>query len=245
MDNAFITKYFDWPLRPLSKKADLINGVLSQLGVYARLGHPPDSATTGVMTNIEQRMNMYHLLSAALAYGVAGDVVELGCNTGQSSVLFQTIIEHMDPARKLHVYDSFEGLPGPVAADGDFLGKGGLKVSREILAENFQRHGLRQPIVHEGWFEDTLPNGLPEAVCFAHLDGDFYESILVSLEHVYPRLSRGAVCLIDDYADPSRLAGWNKLPGVKKACDEFLADKPEAVSVLWAGAMAHGFFRKT
>jgi O-methyltransferase len=84
---------------------------------------------------------------------------------------------------------------------------------------------------------------LPSRIAFAHLDGDLYESILTSLTHVYPRLSQGAICLIDDYADPA-CPGWNGLPGVKVACDEYLRDKPERVSVLYAGDRAHGFLRK-
>lgn len=80
---------------------------------------------------------------------------------------------------------------------------------------------------------------------FAYLDGDLYDSILISLKHVYPRLTKGAICLIDDYNDPSiNPVGWNKLPGVKKACDEYLSNKPEKVTLLYAGVYPHGFFRK-
>jgi len=68
----------------------------------------------------------------------------------------------------------------------------------------------------------------------------------VSLEHVYPRLSRGAICVIDDYADPDAYPeAWNKLPGVKQACDEFFADKPEKVSFIYSADMSHGYFRKS
>jgi O-methyltransferase len=65
-----------------------------------------------------------------------------------------------------------------------------------------------------------------------------------SLEHVYPRLSRGAVVVVDDYCDPSVLERNNILPGAKKACDEFLAGKPEKMTVLIAGPEAHAYFRK-
>jgi O-methyltransferase len=65
----------------------------------------------------------------------------------------------------------------------------------------------------------------------------------VSLQHTYPRLPPGAVCVIDDYCDPS-FSDWNFLPGVKKACDEFFADKPEKVAPLYAGFAAQGYFRK-
>jgi O-methyltransferase len=199
------------------------------------------------MTNAEQRMNLYHLASQPLAYGVPGDLVELGCHQGESSVLIQKIIDYYDPSRRLHVYDSFQGLPATHAPDGDTpYSQGQLQAARETVVDNFRRYGLREPEIHAGWFEDTLPGGLPERIAFAYLDGDLYESIKVSLEHVYPRLSRGAICLIDDYADTSIYPeAWNLLPGVKAACDEFFAGKPEKISFIYSADMSHGYFRKT
>jgi O-methyltransferase len=86
---------------------------------------------------------------------------------------------------------------------------------------------------------------LPEQISFAYLDGDLYDSIKLSLESVYPRLSPGAICLIDDYADPAVFPeAWNELPGVKRACDDFLAGKPETVSFIYSADMSHGYFRK-
>ena len=96
-----------------------------------------------------------------------------------------------------------------------------MKTSKQILIDNFKKHGLRIPEIHEGWFSDSLLQGLPEQICFAHLDGDLYDSILTSLQF-----------------------GSNLLPGVKAACDEYLRDKPEKVSLIYAGNHSHGFFRK-
>lgn len=176
----------------------------------------------------------------------SGHVVELGCNRGQASTLLQTIIEEYDPSRRLHVYDSFEGLPALDEKDaGSPYAAGTLEATRDALLANFKRQGLRPPEIHKGWFNETLPNGLPDPIAFAYLDGDLYDSIKVSLEHVYPKLSPGAICVIDDYADPvAHPESWNLLPGVKAACDEFLADKPEKVSCLYAAEMSHGYFRK-
>jgi O-methyltransferase len=242
VENLFITEYFDWPLASRSPRVRLANKVLGKLGYGARLRGPQH---TGLMTNCEQRMNMYHLLSQVLAYGVPGEVVEVGCNEGQSSVLMRKVMDHYASARTLHVYDSFEGLPEARPKDGriPFVAQD-LKVPKANLIANFKYYGLRLPEIHEGWFNLTLPSGLPEQICFAHLDGDLDESILTSLEYVYPRLAKGAVCLVDDYADPAIHSGWNELPGVKQACDEYLADKPESVSLLYAGDYSHGFFRK-
>ena len=197
------------------------------------------------MTNVEKRINMYHLASQVLAYDVPGDFVELGCNEGKSAALFQTVIDHYGGNRSLHVYDSFEGLPAVTQADGDTSYYAGqLSTTQDQLVANFKSAGLKPPHIHIGWFDKTLPTGLPERIAFAHLDGDFYESIKISLEYVYPRLSRGAVCLIDDYCDPAVHGCRNDLPGVKKACDEYLADKPEKVSLLYAREGTHGYFHK-
>jgi O-methyltransferase len=243
-DNFFIIEWFDWELPKASPRVQRINRILRKLGRWSTL-QPPRGVNW--MTNVEQRMNLYHLASQVLAYGVPGDLVELGCNQGQSSALIQKIIDHYDPSRRLHVYDSFEGLPAPGARDGATpFYRGQVRTTRQKLEENFQRYGLRAPEIHEGWFHDTLPTGLPDRISFAYLDGDFYESIKVSLEHVYPRLSPGAICLIDDYADPSIYPdAWNLLPGVKEACDEFFAGKPEKVSFIYSWDMSHGYFRKS
>lgn len=91
------------------------------------------------------------------------------------------MIEQFDSQRSLHVYDSFEGLPpaGPRDAGTPFE-RGMLSASQDALLMNFKSFGLRPPVIHAGWFKDTLPSGLPNTISFAHLDGDFYDSILES-----------------------------------------------------------------
>jgi O-methyltransferase len=258
-DNFFIAEYFDWKIRRISYLDRLINRLFSAIGIKASVntaywfdmlvekitGKRVSPVKSGIMTNIEQRINMYHLVSQVLAYDVPGDIVELGCNEGQSSVLFQKLIKSFGSNKKLHVYDSFEGLPELGSVDGTAYRVGELKTSIDQLHDNFKKYDLPPPEIHKGWFNDTLPTGLPEKIAFAHLDGDLYDSILISLKYVYPRLTKGAICLIDDYCDPDiNPFGWNELPGVKKACDDFLFDKPESVEIIYSGAYSHGFFRK-
>jgi O-methyltransferase len=249
MDDILITNCFeDWKQARPSRKTRIANKILKKLGISERLVPP---IHTGGMTSVEQRVNMFHLASSVLAYKIPGDFVELGCHAGQSAVLFQKIIEHYDKNRTLHVYDSFEGLPEINPLDGRTpLRKGDMATSQEALLLNFSRAGLKPPVIHTGWFENTLKEQLPEKIAFAHLDGDLYDSIRVSLEYVYPKLSKGAVCLIDDYSDPALFDSVNDCPGVKQACDEFLHDKPEQVALLYGGYDSnigygsHGFFRK-
>ncbi|TYC60583.1 methyltransferase [Rhodobacterales bacterium] len=258
MDNFFIIRYFDWKVRRSSNVDRLLNVVTRRAGVNSDTAAAVDRVIhrvtglkfaptrSGISTNVEQRMNMYHLVSQVLAYDVPGDLVEVGCNEGQSSALITQVMKSHGSTKTLHVYDSFEGLPSTRSEDGNSYHAGDLATTREVLIDNFRAHGLDLPIIHKGWFDQTLPRDLPETICFAHLDGDLYDSIMVSLTHVYPRLSPGAVCLVDDYCDPAiNPDGWNHLPGVKKACDTFMADKPEEICYLYSGAFTHAFFRKS
>lgn len=63
------------------------------------------------MTDVQRLTTIYWTLSQVLMFGVPGDVVELGCNAGLTSVYLQMLIDEFDPSRTLHVYDSFAGLP--------------------------------------------------------------------------------------------------------------------------------------
>ncbi len=65
------------------------------------------------MTDVDRLVNLYWALSQVLVFEVEGDIVELGCHAGGTSVFLQMIIDHFDPLRQLHVYDSFQGLPEP------------------------------------------------------------------------------------------------------------------------------------
>ena len=68
---------------------------------------------------------------------------------------------------------------------------------------------------------------------------------MTSLNHVYPPLSGGPICLIDDYCDTDlNPNGCKFLPGVKLACDVLMADKPETICSFISGAFTHRFFRK-
>jgi O-methyltransferase len=154
---------------------------------------------------------------------IPGDFVELGCYRGATSVWLRSVLDCIgDEERSIHVFDSFQGMPTPKAVDLNHVGEGDLVASPDDVLEIHRRWGRKPPTVHPGWFKDTLPTELPEQIAFAYLDGDFYDSIMVSLEQCVPRLAIGAIVVIDDYADVVRHPkAWNGLPGVKQACDEF------------------------
>lgn len=185
-------------------------------------------------------LSHYHLLSQVIVFGVPGDVVELGTGIGKSARMLVAVLKWLGSDRRLHLYDSFVGLPefGPEDAGAErHFSPGQFAFSRERLMATL---GGFDADVHAGWFDDTLPQELPESICYAHLDADLYDSTRLALESVYPRLSPGGICVVDDYC-------YEFFPGAKKATDEFLASRPEVINEmdpLCGDTSAHAYFRK-
>lgn len=157
-------------------------------------------------------------LQNVLAKGVDGDIVELGCFVGTTSLFLQRLARQQSPAKTLHVYDSFAGLPQKSPQDqspaGEQFKAGELLASKAQLIKHFKHAGLPLPVIHKCWFEQLAPADLPGRISFAFLDGDFYRSILASLKVVWPKLAPGAVIVVDDYQTVA-------LPGVQQAIKEW------------------------
>ncbi len=158
-----------------------------------------------------------------LQKNVAGDVVELGCFVGTTSLFLQRLINKHESHEQLHVYDSFEGLPTKTAHDRSPVGEqfkdGELFATKAQLIKHFKKANLPLPIIHKNWFDQLAPSDIPSTVCFAFLDGDYYQSITDSLKLVWPRLAPGATVVVDDYQNEA-------LPGAKKAVDQWLHSHP-------------------
>lgn len=167
-------------------------------------------------------------LDRVLNKHVPGDVVELGCYNGTTSLFIARLLRHYGETRAYHVYDSFAGLPEKHLLDaspaGEQFREGELKASKQQFIKYFKQAGLPLPVIHTCWFQDITPNMLPSRVCFAFLDGDFYESIRDSFQAIEPTLGPGSVIIVDDYQSEA-------LPGAKRATDTWLASRPHRLQV--------------
>ena len=238
MDNFFISQPPFTHSRTASPLVKFINKGLGFLKWAERLQPMPNSHVD--MCTIEQRINYFHLLTNTIANNVAGDVIELGCFTGQCAMLFQKIIQENNADKQLHLYDNFESkftISGSVEA---------------ILKQNFIDAQLALPVIHKGYFSDTIPGELPESISFVHVDcglggspEEHKKILLYCLQFVYPRMSEGAICVLMDYHEKSTAnAGINHNPGVNMATDEFFADLPEKIISLYGNQYSHAYFTK-
>jgi O-methyltransferase len=192
------------------------------------------------MCSPEQRNNLYLLMDQVIAFGIEGDVVELGCYEGHTARVIASVLENNESPRHFHVYDHFH------------FDLSGAQDVRLRFEQNFLRHRLPMPQIHEGPFHDTLPDELPEHIAFAHIDcgmgdlPDYHAGVMRHcLESIYQRMSPGAIGVLMDYHDQDRtIRGWDCNPGVKLACDRFFRSKPEYMQILYGNQFSHAFFRK-
>jgi hypothetical protein len=172
------------------------------------------------MIGMKRLDNLQYCVETVIKEKVSGDLIETGVWRGGSCIFMKAVLKSYGVTdRKIFVADSFEGLPAPdeekyPADTGDkhhtldfFV------VSQEEVENNFKKYNLwdDQIVFLKGWFKDTLPSAPIQKLSILRLDGDMYGSTIEVLEALYPKLSPGGFCLIDDYA----------LPGCKKAVDDY------------------------
>lgn len=164
--------------------------------------------------------NVRHCLEQAIADNVPGDFIETGVWRGGCCIWARAILKtHGVDDRCVYVADSFQGLPRPNAdkypADaGDIhYTFDSLVVSLDEVRDNFASYGLLDDQVKflKGWFKDTLPALHGRRWAVIRLDGDMYESTMDALSNLYPSLSAGGFCIVDDY----------HLQGCKRAIDDY------------------------
>ena len=129
-----------------------------------------------------------------------GDCIEFGGCRGGLSFFLALCIRELGLAKRVHMLDSFEGLPQTNAAlDGGFergMMKSDLQEVLRLCAE-LDLDGLVE--IHAGWFEDSLEEMPPKAqFCLAHLDADIYASTKTALRYLLPRLTPGGAVVLDD-----------------------------------------------
>lgn len=158
---------------------------------------------------------------------VPGAIVECGVAQGGTAAMMGLTSDIWGSrTREMWFFDSYEGLPEPTDEDyengktGEFirpLPKGScLGTIEEVHELLFDQLNLDESRVHlvKGWFQDTVPKFVDEIcdVAILRLDGDWYESTKIPLEHFYVKIQEGGYVIVDDYATCF---------GSRRAVDEF------------------------
>lgn len=138
------------------------------------------------------------------------------------------------PDKIIHAFDSFDGIPLPSNKDDQMPGlkyltkaeqkslpdpgkqklesSGATVVTLETFLKNVSN--VKNPnniIIHKGWFENNLSKSGISEISILRLDGDLYNSTLVCLKELFPKVIKGGIVIIDDW----------QLPGCQLACNDY------------------------
>lgn len=185
----------------------------------------------------------YDCMILALHHGIPGDAVECGVYAGaQSALMARAIMDFHgvnsegkfwlapegklrpgDQMPRVHLFDSFTGIPAPGPHDIDLAAnKGGESAcSLEDVQKNMKEWGIPNELLvyHAGLFNNTVPLALamecPKQIAVLRLDGDLYESTRDCMP-LLDLVSPGGYVIVDD---------WN-LDGCRKAVNEKIMPAP-------------------
>jgi O-methyltransferase len=150
---------------------------------------------------------------ASQSMKIPGVIAEVGVFRGGSARL----ICDVKGDRPLHLFDTFAGLPDAGKHDDRFQ-RGSFTSDIEDVRAYLKP--FPNVFFHQGYFPDSA-QGLEELrFSFVHIDVDLYESTKGCLEWFYDKMNSGAVLISHDYSVAE---------GVRKAFDDFFADKPECL----------------
>ena len=175
-------------------------------------------------SSIERDYALYESVRYIIAGGILGDIVECGVYRGGSAALAATTLQGIGANRRIWLYDTFGDFPYPGEHDewygGAHAGRDGpyqKTASLEEVKGHLATTGHENVVFIEGLVEETIPAQAPQEIALLRLDTDWYESTRHELEHLYPRLSKGGVLIVDDYGH---------FEGARRAVDEYFHDQP-------------------
>lgn len=163
----------------------------------------------------ETLASTYMLARDIIERGIPGDFCECGVYAGAEPAVMARAIQSMLAygseadrqsaiGRRVHLFDSFEGIPQPGPEDSEMIQAGNpagdASCPMADVQKNMRAFGIPDELLvyHPGWFTDTMP-GWTQQLALLRLDCDLYESTKTALTHLYPTLVRAGWLIVDDY----------------------------------------------
>jgi hypothetical protein len=191
------------------------------------------------MTSLERLQTLVDSVRYVVGRDIPGAFMECGVWLGGSVLTMVLTLQDMGvDDRDIYLFDTFEGMTEPTEHDGSQFHEhaqatwdrdkdkgetpwpfwfGAETFTEERVRELLYATGYPQERLHfvRGRVEETVPERAPEDVALLRLDTDWYESTIHELVHLYPRLAREGILIIDDYGH------WD---GARRAVDEYFGE---------------------
>ncbi len=160
----------------------------------------------------EEKFSIYS--SVKNTHHLSGDIAEVGVYKGGSA----KIICEVKEKKRLHLFDTFEGLPD--ITKNDKVQKGWFNDTSLPEVQKFLRK-FPNVYFYKGRFPGTAKSLQKRKFCFVNLDTDLYQSTLDALKFFWPRMVKNGRIISHDYNNVK------DAQGIKKAFKEFFKNHDE------------------
>ena len=199
-------------------------------------------------TNTECLYNMFRAIQYVVKNNIKGAIMECGVSQGGMMMSAAAALSSMRIIdRELWLYDTYTGMAKPTERDKYIKGKKPVMGKWESLdrgthnawnatpleqvKERMESTGYpkEKMVFVKGRVEDTIPGQIPDHIAILRLDSDWYESTKHEMRHLFPRLVKGGVLIIDDYGT---------FQGARDVVNEYVAE--HGISILLINSDKHG-----
>lgn len=177
------------------------------------------------------------------SHAIPGAFVEFGVWRGGASMAAALKLMALgNTGRDFYLYDTYAGMPEPGTTDrlyadphldlkkyrSDRALPGGAngwhRAGLEEVQRNMSSTGYPEEKIHyiKGCVTETLPARAPDQIAWLRLDTDFFESTAHELEHLFPRVSRHGIIIVDDY---------DSYQGCREAVDDYV--RRNGLRIFW------------
>jgi hypothetical protein len=161
--------------------------------------------------------------AAKCGLAVEGDFVECGVFKGDMSWVISQTVDFAASGKQFYLYDTYDGFSDKYSSDEDFPDNPGFIDFANQFYRDPSLYGYvcsrfkdRSDIhVVKGTVPDILQEKCPEKIAFLHIDLNSPAAEIGALEVLFPRMSKGAVLVFDDY-------GWKQFYRQKDAEDVYM-----------------------
>lgn len=182
------------------------------------------------MTSPERIVSLIRAVNYIEENNIEGSIVECGVWKGGS--MMAALLAMKEQGREIFLYDTFEGMSEPTKDDESYKNESAKDafLNKDDYWKRIECYSTLDEVEHnifsigypktkinfiQGKVEETIPGTIPEKIAILRLDTDWYESTMHEMVHLFPKLVKGGVIIIDDYGH------WK---GCKKAVDEYISD---------------------
>ena len=165
---------------------------------YYTFIHRQDVYSMSSKSDIRLIEEIIHLIKKN---NIKGDVVEIGSWRGGMCMYIRHLLKNTN--KKIYLYNTFNNFPKSENENFNdkifnFYKNSYLSINQ--IKNTFKKLGLFHNVkIIDGDIKETIPNNDIDKISLLRLDCDLYEPILLSLQYLYPKITKGGIILIDDY----------------------------------------------